>query len=123
MTKKPRTIKDSLLIRDFLEVDGQTNFGANNNAATSGSVIIPITELYSGYTTNATDAITATLADGKAGQIKIIKLVTKDTNNMVITPANFSDGTTIMFDATGEVAILVFDSTNWQNLYTNATIA
>ena len=97
--------------------------GGTANAATSGAVAVPITTLYDGYTTNATAAIAATLADGVAGQMKIIKLVTKDTNDMVLTPANFADGTTITFDASGEVAVLVFDGTNWQVVYTNATVA
>lgn len=97
--------------------------GGANVAARSGATVIPVTNLYSGYTTNATADITATLANGVAGQMKIIKLVTKDTNNMVLTPANLADGTTIKFDATGEVAVLVFDGTNWQVVYTNATVA
>ena len=97
--------------------------GGASVAATSGAVAIPVTNLYSGYTTNSTAAITATLADGTAGQVKIIKLETKDTNNMVVTPSNLADGSTITFDATGEVAVLVFDGTNWQVVYTNATVA
>lgn len=92
-------------------------------AATSGAVVIPVTNSYSGYTTNATAAIAATLADGTVGQVKIIKLETKDTNNMVVTPANLADGTTITFDATGEVAILKMVGTSWQVIYTNATVA
>ena len=97
--------------------------GGANVAARSGATVVPVTNLYSGYTTNATAAIAATLANGVAGQMKIIKLVTKNTNDMVLTPANLADGTTITFDATGEVAVLVFDGTNWQVVYTNATVA
>lgn len=92
-------------------------------AATSGAVVIPVTNIFSSYITNATAAIAATLADGSVGQIKVIKLKTKDTNNMVVTPANFADGTTITFDATGEVAILMFVGTAWEVVYTNATVA
>lgn len=91
-------------------------------AATSGAVAIPATTLYSSYITNATAEIAATLADGVAGQMKIIKLKTKDTNNMVLTPAHFNDGTTITFDASAEVAILVFVGTGWSVVYTNATV-
>jgi hypothetical protein len=104
-------------------VTGLALQGGANVAATSGAVVVPVTNLYTGYTTNATADITASLADGVAGQMKIIKLVTKNTNDVVLTPANLADGTTITFDATGEVAVLVFDGTNWQVVYTNATVA
>jgi hypothetical protein len=92
-------------------------------AATSGAVAVPVTNIFSSYITNATAAIAATLADGVVGQIKVIKLKTKDTNNMVLTPANLGDGTTITFDATGEVAVLMFLGTAWEVIYTNATVA
>lgn len=98
-------------------------FGAAENAATHGAVAIPITKLYQGYTTDATSAIAATLADGAVGQMIMIKLTAKDTNNMVITPANLTGGTTITFDATGEVAILVFVGTAWVVMHTTATVA
>jgi len=98
-------------------------FGANINTATSGSVTIPLDTIYDSYSTNAIDVLNASLADGVAGQFKIIKLNTFDTNNMVLTPANFADGTTITFSANNEVAILIFDGTNWQLVYTNASVA
>lgn len=91
-------------------------------AATSGAVVVPITNLFSSYTTNAAGAIAATLADGVAGQMKIIKLTTKDTNDMVITPANLSGGTTVTLDATGDTVILVFSGTEWHVVYTNGAI-
>jgi hypothetical protein len=63
------------------------------------------------------------LADGVVGQEKIIKLDTLDTNNMVVTPANFNNGSTITFDASGEIAILRFIGSGWEVIYTNATVA
>lgn len=96
---------------------------ATEVAATSGAVVIPVTNVYSGYTTNATAAIAATLADGAVGQLKVIKLTTKDTNDMVVTPAHLTGGTTITFDATGEYAILMFVGTAWVVIATNATLA
>lgn len=97
--------------------------GAAQVAATSGAVVVPVTNLFSGYTTNATAAIAATLADGLfPGQLKIIKLTTKNTNNLVVTPANFGDGTTLTFDATGEIAVLVWDGADWRVVYTTATV-
>lgn len=104
-------------------VTGLAFQGAAQVAATSGAVVVPVTNLFSGYTTNATAAIAATLADGLfPGQLKIIKLTTKDTNNLVVTPANFGDGTTLTFDATGEVAVLVWDGADWRVVYTTATV-
>jgi len=97
--------------------------GAEANAGTSGAVVVPVTTLMSSYITNATAAIAATLADGGNGQMKVIKLQTKATNNMVVTPANFTDGTTITFDASAEVAVLIFVDDGWQVVYTTATVA
>ena len=98
-------------------------FGATENAAASGAWAIPITTLYDGATTNATAALAATLADGVVGQMKIIMLTTKNTNNMIVTPANLNGGTTITFDATGEFALLVFVGTGWTVIHTTATVA
>ncbi len=103
--------------------DNGLALGAEANAATSGAVVVPVTSLMSSYITNSTGAIAATLADGGNGQMKIIKLKTKATSNMVVTPANFTDGSTITFDATAEVAVLVFVDDGWQVVYTNATVA
>lgn len=116
-----------------LTVDGQSSFvdilssglglGGTSNDPTSGSISVSIDTLYDGYTTSATANIDASLADGKVGQFKIIKLEEKVTNNLILTPTNFADGSTITFDATGKIAILVFDGNNWQLVYTNATVA
>lgn len=111
-------------ISDIVDAVADTyNNTATSNAATSGAVAIPITASYQGYTTNDTAAIAATLADGSAGQEMWIKLETKDTNNMVLTPANFNNGATLTFDATGEIAHLKFVGTGWEVLYTTATVA
>lgn len=97
--------------------------GGTSNAATSGAVAIPVNTLYDGYTTNSTAAIAATLADGAVGQMKIIKLELKATNNMVVTPANLNNGATLTFDATGEIAVLVFVGTGWEIVYNTSTLA
>ena len=94
-----------------------------SNAATSGALAVPITTLYDGYTTNSSAAIAATLADGSVGQMKIIKLETKATNDMVVTPANLNNGSTLTFNATGEIAILVFIGTGWEIVYNTSTLA
>ena len=42
---------------------------------------------------------------------------------MVLTPEHLGAYTTITFDATSEVAVLIFVGTQWQIVYTNATAA
>jgi len=105
-----------------LTVGGAAGFGGTLVAAGHGSKVIPLTTLMTGYTTDDTSDITATLADGQNGQIKIIKLIFKDTYKLYIIPANFGDGTNILLDATGEVAVLVFVDTAWHLVYTNGTL-
>lgn len=101
-------------------VTGLALQGADVVAATSGVVVVPVTTLFSSYTTNATAAIAATLADGVAGQMKIILLTTKVTSDMVVT---FNSTATLTFDTTGDVAILVFNGTDWVVIYATATLA
>lgn len=101
-------------------VTGLALQGADVVAATSGVVVVPVTTLFSSYTTNATAAIAATLADGVAGQMKIILLTTKVTSDMVVT---FNSTETLTFDTTGDVAILVFNGTDWVVIYATATLA
>lgn len=109
--------------RELGKLKVQPLSGAKSYDATSGAVVVPLTENYSGYTTNSTAAIAASLADGEEGQEKIIKLESFDTNNLVVTPANFNNGSTLTFDATGEIAILKFVNGGWEVIYTTATVA
>ena len=97
--------------------------GAVAVAATSGAVAVPVTNLYSSYTTNSSANIAATLADGVAGQMKIIKLDVFDTSDLVVTPTNLNNGATLTFDATGEIAILLFVGTGWEIVYNTSTLA
>ena len=87
-----------------ITADGSTNTAVNVTTA--------ITEI------NATSATHAgALADGADGQIKIILNVsTGGTNNVVITPTNFSAGTNITSDAVGRVTTCVWDGSNWHSL-------
>jgi hypothetical protein len=62
-----------------------------------------------------------TLADGRSGQTITVKA--DNVTSSTLTPASFADGTTITFDASGEVAILQFDGSNWQLIYTDATLS
>jgi len=68
-------------------------------------------------------ASASAMADGYEGQRKIIKMVV-DGGDMVITPANFFDGTTITLNDAGDVVDLVFVDGNWHLISnTGATIA
>ncbi len=75
------------------------------------------------FITNATAALTLALTDGThQGQLTFIKLKTKVTNNLVVTPANLGDGATLTFDATGEVCLLMWMGSNWEIIYNTSTL-
>ena len=83
-----------------ITADGSTNTAVNVTTA--------ITEI------NATSATHAgALADGSDGQIKIVvNISTGGTNNVVITPTNFSN-TSFTLNAPGESAICLFKNSKW----------
>ena len=75
----------------------------------SGAGAVDLTNLITEVTTTGADALT--LADGTtSGQIKIINMIV-DGGDGTLTPATFANGTTITFDAVGESATLVWNST------------
>ena len=82
---------------------------ADGSSATAINVTTAVTEI------NATSATHAgALADGVAGQIKmILNTSTGGTNNVVITPDNLAGGTTITLDAPGESAVCIFKASKW----------
>jgi len=82
---------------------------ADGSSATAIDVTSAVTEV------NATSATHAgALADGTAGQIKmILNTSTSGTNNVVITPDNLAGGTTITLDAPGESAVCIFKASKW----------
>ena len=82
---------------------------ADGSSATAIDVTSAVTEV------NATSATHAgALADGTAGQIKmILNTSTSGTNNVVITPANLAGGTTITLDAPGESVVCIFKASKW----------
>ena len=70
-------------------------------------------------TTDATvGADVLTIADGIAGEIRIINLKTDGTTDLAITPTNFANGTIITLDTAGESAMIRFDGTKWHVLST-----
>jgi len=92
---------------------------ADGSSATAINVTTAVTEI------NATSATHAgALADGVAGQIKmILNTSTGGTNNVVITPANLAGGTTITLDAPGESAVCIFKASKWYVIGGTNTVA
>jgi len=82
---------------------------ADGSSATAINVTTAVTEV------NATSATHAgALADGTAGQIKmILNTSTGGTNNVVITPANLAGGSTITLNAPGESVVCIFKASKW----------
>ena len=92
---------------------------ADGSSATAIDVTSAVTEV------NATSATHAgALADGVAGQIKmILNTSTSGTNNVVITPTNLAGGTTITLDAPGESAVCIFKASKWYVIGGTNTVA
>ena len=92
---------------------------ADGSSATAIDVTSAVTEV------NATSATHAgALADGVAGQIKmILNTSTGGTNNVVITPDNLAGGTTITLDAPGESAVCIFKASKWYVIGGTNTVA
>tara|TARA_R100000664_G_scaffold28399_1_gene39627 strand:+ start:208 stop:612 length:405 start_codon:yes stop_codon:yes gene_type:complete len=89
----------------------------------SGAGAVDLDNLITELTTTGANALT--LADGStSGQIKIVNMIV-DGGDGTLTPTTFANGTTITFDAVGESATLVWNSTvGWVATSTvGATIA
>ena len=80
--------------------------------ALAGAGAADITNLVTECTASATGNV-VTLADGSAGQMKIVSMVGEaaGTDTIVLTPATFAGGTTITFDTVGESATLIYNAT------------
>jgi len=85
----------------------------------SGAGAVDVTNEITLLVTTGANALT--LADGVAGQRKIIKMKT-DGGDGTLTPANLADGTTLTFDAVNEYCELVFADGNWQIVSNTATL-
>lgn len=73
----------------------------------------------------STGAKAITLKDGREGDLLSLEMTTYTSSGAsVVTPSNFAQGTTLSFDAAGEVCTLVFRQGKWRvlGLY-GATIA
>ena len=86
----------------------------------SGPGAISVTTGVTLITTTGTDAYT--LADGVEGQIKIISMKV-DGGNGTVTPDNFVNGTSILFNNVEDTVTLLYQSTGWVLLARqNATV-
>lgn len=83
-----------------------------------GAVACDIINEVTLWTTTGSNA--STLADGIAGQRKVIKVV-GDGGEGTLTPANLLDGATLTFTEVNDVCELIFDGTNW-NVVSNSGV-
>ena len=87
----------------------------------SGAGALNITDLITEVTTTGADALT--LANGSAGQVKIITMIV-DGGDGTLTPATLAGGTTITFADVGDGVVLVYGTAGWVVVGNNgATIA
>ena len=86
--------------------------------ALSGAGAVDVINEVTLWTTTGSDA--GTLADGVAGQRKIVKCVV-DGGEGTLTPTNLLDGATLTFTEVNDVVELVFDGTNW-NVVSNSGV-
>ncbi len=81
----------------------------------SGNAVALSTTATVSFVTAATNSTHISLADGITGQVKIIVHKTRsNSEDLVITPANFAAGSTLTSDAASRSVTLLFDGTNWQ---------
>jgi len=87
----------------------------------SGPGAVDITSLHTEITTTGADAFT--LANGVAGQVKIISMAV-DGGDATLTPTTLATGTTITFDAVGDNVTLIYGANGWlPTAVQNAVIA
>lgn len=76
--------------------------------ALSGAGAIPVTTVVTRLTTTGANALT--LADGTAGQIKVIQMIV-DGGDGTLTPTTKTGYTTITFNDVGDAVVLIFHTT------------
>lgn len=76
--------------------------------ALSGAGAVDLTNVITEITSTGTDALT--LADGTAGQIKIITMVV-DGGTATLTPTTFANGSTMAFADVNDTVMLVYANT------------
>lgn len=101
-----------------------TNTTVGTDITVGGTVYGSVQSLTGAGAVNTTDLITEitaentgdalTLANGSAGQVKIISYVAESAggDTAVLTPTTLAGGTTITFDSVGDAATLVYSTTS-----------
>ena len=97
-------------------------FGGTIVAAADGAYVLPLTTMVTNVSTNGTDDLDVSMADGVAGQLKVVVLDTDGGKDVVITPAHFGNGGTLTMDAASDYAVFVFDGTEWWAISHSGTI-
>jgi len=94
-----------------LLVEDLTTTAADPGLATATAVTV-ISTIVTDDTGASADEVS--LTNGTKGQIKIFTLKTDtETSGVKVIPANFANGTSILFEDAGDGCIMVFDGTNW----------
>jgi hypothetical protein len=95
----------------FTTLTANTIIGTVQGLSVDGAVSLtaPVTAM----TTGAVDPLAVTLANGTAGQIKIVTMVVDGGENAVVTVATGLGFTTLTFDTAGDSATLVYTSEGW----------
>ncbi len=85
-----------------------TFLALNSTQSLSGAGAVDITSAVTKITTTSTDALT--LADGQAGQIKVIIMIV-DGGDGTLTPTTLLGGSTITFADAGDAVVLLWVTT------------
>ena len=101
-----KTTVDSLVTATNALTAGSSALSGSTTSA-ADSLAIPVTHRYVAKTTGA-DAEALTLADGVAGQLLTISLVTDGNGDGTLTPTTKSGFVTIVFADAGDTATLLF---------------
>ncbi len=81
----------------------------------SGNAVALSTTTTVSLVTTATNSTHVSLADGVEGQLKVIIHKTRsNSEDLVITPANFAAGSTLTSNLGSRAVQLLFDGTQWQ---------
>jgi hypothetical protein len=98
-----------------------SNIITGSTQSLSGAGAVNLTDLITEVTTTGANALT--LANGSAGQVKIITMIV-DGGNGTLTPTTLAGGTTITFNDVGDGVVLVYGTAGWVVVGNNgATIA
>ena len=97
---------------------GNSTYNPGGLQELTGAGAIDVVNEFTAWTTNGANA--GTLADGVAGQRKIVKVVS-DGGAGTLTPAHLLDGATLTFTEVNDVCELIFDGTNW-NVVSNSGV-